>query len=417
MFSYHKTAIKYFFIVVAAGMIGLTPAAQAQLGPALSGLTASATDASTAYMNPAGLTRLPHTQIVGLASIGYTVSEFEVKPGTTMAGGDPEDDKSFVLIPAFYLSKPLGDKLRFGFTLNIPSGLGSDFGDTWAGRYITQESSLVFVNLSPVLAYRINPRLSIGGGLNFIYERYEFKAAINNPGGQPDGKVELETEGVGVGFTIGTLFELSSKTRFGFTYRSETEPDVSGTPEFENLGPVRTAALQNAGVLGQEINVDMKTPQIVQVGLYHELTAALSFTADVMWIDFSEFGIEQVSVGNNSVSFTSQFKDMWGGSIGAKYRFSPDWAAAVGAVYLSEGVDDENRTIGLSFDRVIGFGVGIERQLNKKRRLHVNLNYYDLGKAPVDTQPTPLSGRVVGEYDSHFAILLDIGLVWDFLKD
>lgn len=36
---------------------------------------------------------------------------------------------------------------------------------------------------------------------------------------------------------------------------------------------------------------------------------------------------------------------------------------------------------------------------------------------PVDTRPTPLSGRVVGEYDSHFAILLDIGLVWDFLKE
>jgi long-chain fatty acid transport protein len=169
--------------------------------------------------------------------------------------------------------------------------------------------------------------------------------------------------------------------------------------------------------LGQEINADMKTPQIIQVGLYHELTAAFSFTTDVMWIDFSEFGIEQISIGNNSVSFTSQFKDMWGGSVGAKYRFSPDWAAAIGAVYLSEGVDDENRTIGLSFDRVIGFGMGIERQLNKKRRLHVNLNYYDLGKAPVDTRPTPLSGRVVGEYDSHFAILLDIGLVWDFLKD
>jgi long-chain fatty acid transport protein len=368
-------------------------------------------------MNPAGLTRLPHTQIVAIASIGYTVSEFEVKDGTTTSGGNPEDDNGFILIPAFYLSKPLSDKLRFGFTLNIPTGFGSDFGDTWAGRYISQKSSLVLVNLSPVLAYRINNRFSIGGGLNIVYESYESESAINNPAPQADGKVRLETEGFGVGFNIGALFELSSKTRFGFTYRSETEPDISGTPEFENLGPVRDAALRNAGVLGAEINADTKTPQNVQAGFYHDLTQELSFTADVMWIDLSEFGVEQVSVGNNSTSVSSQYKDIWGGSIGAKYRFSPDWAGAVGAVYLSEGVDDENRTIGFSFDRIIGFGVGIERQLNKKRRLHLNLNYYDLGKAPVDTQPTPLSGRVVGEYDKHFAIILDIGLVWDFLKD
>jgi len=78
---------------------------------------------------------------------------------------------------------------------------------------------------------------------------------------------------------------------------------------------------------------------------------------------------------------------------------------------------DEDRTLGFSFDRIIGFGVGIERQLNEKRRLHVNLIYYDLGNALVDTQPTPLSGRVVGEYNDHFAILLDIGLVWGFIKD
>jgi len=419
MFSLFKASTKHFFyFFLGVVIIGFVGTASAQLRPAFSGLNATAEDATTAYMNPAGLTRIPNTQIVGIATFAYTVSEFEVKTGTSVSGGSPDKDESFLFVPSFYLSKPLGEKFRFGFALNVPSGLGSNYDGTFAGRYIATESTLVFVNASPVIAYRINNWFSVGGGLNIIYERYESEAAVNNSvEGLPDGKVEFESDGFGVGFNIGALFELSSETRFGITYRSETEPDISGTPEFQGLGPLLTQALTNAGVLGSEINVDSKTPQNLQVGLYHEFTPDVSFTADAMWIDFSEFGVQQVSVGNNSTTISSKYKDMWGASIGGKYRFSKDWAAAVGAVYLSEGISDEDRTLGFTFDRIIGFGVGIERKLNKKRRLHVNLNYYDLGNAPVDTQPTPLSGRVVGEYNDHFAILLDIGLVWDFIKD
>ena len=163
MFSCIKTSVKcFFYLVLVAAMIVFAPTASAQLSPAFSGLNATANDATTAYLNPAGLTRIPNTQIVGIATFAYTVSEFEVKPGTTVSGGNPDNDDGFLLIPSFYLSKPLGEDLRFGFALNIPTGLGSDYGDTWAGRYTATKSSLVFVNFSPVLAYRINNRFSIG---------------------------------------------------------------------------------------------------------------------------------------------------------------------------------------------------------------------------------------------------------------
>lgn len=73
-----------------------------------------------------------------------------------------------------------------------------------------------------------------------------------------------------------------------------------------------------AGVLGQEINADVKTPQILQLGVYHDLTDTVSLTGDVLWIDFSEFGLEQVSVGDNSTTITSDYEDMWGVSIRCK---------------------------------------------------------------------------------------------------
>ncbi len=405
------------FLVVVGLLIAAVEPATAQLAPAFSSLNATAQDATTAYWNPAGLTRVPNTQLVLIGSIGYVASEFKVKEGTTTSGGDPDDGSGVVVIPSAFLSVPFADKWRAGFSLNIPTGIGSDYGDTWAGRYIATESSLIFVNFSPVAAYRIDDRFSVGGGLNIIYTSFESEAAINNaPEALPDGKVKYEGDGFGIGFNLGGLFELSSKTRFGLTYRSETEPDIGAVPEFSNLGPVRRAALLASGVLGQEINADTKTPQNLQGGVYHQFSDKWSATVDALWIDFSEFGVTQVSVGNNTVAVNSKFQDIWGGSVGAKYRMSKDQAVSFGAVYLSSGVDDQDRTLGLPFDRIWGVGAGYENQLSRKYRLHLNLNFYDLGKAPVDTQPTPLSGRVVGEFDPHWAVLVDIGLVWDFLK-
>ena len=60
--------------------------------------------------------------------------------------------------------------------------------------------------------------------------------------------------------------------------------------------------------------------------------------------------------------------------------------------------------------------MGLEQQPSTKRRLHLNLNFYSIGDTQVDSQPTPLSGRVVGEFDTRWAVLVDIGVVWDFLK-
>ena len=410
-----RTCAKCCFIVwVLSLMVIVAPASAQQLRPALSGLNATAEDATTVYWNPAGMTRLPHTELVLVGSLGYVASEFNVKE-TTETGGDPEDGSDFVFIPSAFLALPLSENWRAGFSVNVPTGIGTDYGDTWAGRYIATESSLIFVNFSTAAAYRIDNRFSIGGGINVMYTSFESQSAVRNVPPEADGKVKFDGDGFGFGFNLGGLFELSPKTRFGLTYRSETEPDISTTPEFTNLGSTLQSILLSAGLLGQEINADMKTPQNVQGGVYHELSDKWSATADVLWIDFSQFGLQTVTVGDTTVSVETKYKDMWGISLGAKYRLSKDRAVSFGAAYLSSGVDDKDRTLGLPFDRIWGVGVGVENQMSRKYRLHVNLNFYEFGNAPIDTEPTPRSGRVVGEFDPRWALMLDIGLVWDFL--
>lgn len=43
----------------------------------------------------------------------------------------------------------MSEQIWAGFSVSVPAGIGTDYGDTWAGRYQAQSSSLFFVNLKP----------------------------------------------------------------------------------------------------------------------------------------------------------------------------------------------------------------------------------------------------------------------------
>ena len=45
----------------------------------------------------------------------------------------------------------------------------SDYGDDWAGRYYSDQYTLVYVGLNPSLAYRLNDKWSLGLGANINY--------------------------------------------------------------------------------------------------------------------------------------------------------------------------------------------------------------------------------------------------------
>ena len=307
---------------------------------------------------------------------------------------------------------PVTPNFRLGFALNVPFGLGSDYGDNWAGRYRVQNSSLSLLSFSPVAAYRVNSWLSLGGGLSLIYANWQSESAIRNIEG-PDGHARFEGDGFGVGFNLGILAEVSSRMRIGAAYRSESEPDIEATPELNGLGPIRTAILERAGLLGRDINTDFRIPQIVQLGVYHDLTDNLAFMFDLLWIDFSRFGLQSVSVGDRSIAVSSDWKDMWGLSLGGTYQLSKAWKTGFGAFYLSEGVDDENRSLSLPLDRLIGVGGGAEWAFHSQGCLILNLIAIDTGDSHVD-HIDPATGRIVGDYDTPYTLLLDIGIVWRF---
>jgi long-chain fatty acid transport protein len=193
------------------------------LGSANAGRAALAQDASTAYGNPAGMTRLDGSQVlIGVQQVIMSL-RFDIDPETTnpaLPGTDQGTDGGDAggIFPggAFYYVQDLdmvAEGLRAGLTFNSFLGLAINYDDDWAGRYYATKSSIVTFNISPVVAYRINEYISLGGGPNIMWGKLYDEVAINNVlDSSKDGQLQVEDDAWGIGGNGGIMFELGEDT-------------------------------------------------------------------------------------------------------------------------------------------------------------------------------------------------------------
>jgi long-chain fatty acid transport protein len=395
-------------IVIVAGSLCSAPVLAGSA--AFSGITASANSAETANNNPAGMARLKSPTSTASLALANGFGEFNVDQAQSSPGGDPDNEFSPVLIPQGYHVRPLNEDLTAGISLTVPSGFGSSYGSDWSGRYYTDSYSLVYVALTPAVAWRINPQWSVGASLGINYTSSEsevsFRTLGPGPSLGPDGRLSAELDGVGTRFGLSALWEMTEQTRFGLVYTSESETDIDGKLKFRNPGPV-VAGLLERGLLPDNIEVEQVLPQRIIGGVYHELDAGAFITADLAWIEFSKFGTSAITLGDTRIEVDEgNFNNIWAGTLGYGFPVSNGRQYSIGAFFVQQPVDDDNRSLALPLDRIWGVGAGVNFQLADGQSLDLNLNLADYGKAPVDTGNSLLRGRVVGETDNPYAMVI-----------
>ncbi|MCZ6724428.1 MAG: outer membrane protein transport protein, partial [Gammaproteobacteria bacterium] len=255
-------------LALASGFALIENSASGQ-GNAYAGAAAHATDGSTVWFNPAGMMKLDRDQLVFAGHIVSPDASFTNNGSSqaTILGGGPltgpdDDGGSTAFVPNFYWVKTINDATKFGLGVTAPFGLATEYGNTWVGRYHGVLSELKTVNINPSLAYRINDRVSIGGGLNIMLGTVDLTSAIDfgalcvagagvaacaGTGASPqdiDGFADLSADNnddISTGYNLGITIEAGSQTTFGLTYRSEIEMKVKGTADF--TVPTSSAAL------------------------------------------------------------------------------------------------------------------------------------------------------------------------------
>ena len=392
---------------------GLAASPSAFAGPAITGLAAQADTAESAFGVPAGMSRLDGNHLSVQAMVAISQSRFDVDESKTeVDGGDPNRGQDPFVIPSVYYVRQLNDDWHAGVSLSVPTGFNSDYGSTWAGRYEAVDFTLAYIALTPALSYRINDRLSVGTKVAINYTASQSEVKIPQPleDSDSDAKVTTDLDGIGISVGIGVLYEFSERTRAAIGWTSDSKADMEGDTEVRNLAPASEALFSELGLTDIDTEVTNKLPQNILAGVYHELESGNFITIDAAWMKFSDFSVTDIKVEGQDVGVSVPliFKDIWLFSAGMGFPVNEKMTYNVGAMYLSQGVNDNKRPLTMRLDAMWGVGAGLNYELNDERSVELNATLINLGDAPVDTGTDSGQGRLVGESTDPYAFLFEL---------
>jgi long-chain fatty acid transport protein len=420
----------YFTLICALScFVLLTASAQAaglwlfeqgtpDLGTAAAGRAAMAKDASTAFGNPAGMTRLKDSQLTVAAQTLFPQIKFNADD-SSFGGGNGGNAGYFTPTANVSYVHSVTSDFKLGVSTGSYFGLGLDYDDDWAGRYYFLEGEFLTFGVNPVAAYRINKYLSVGGGVSMLVSKYKAKTALRNlEPGSSDGKLEFEDFDVGFGGNAGVLISPREGTRFGITYRSKVDLEYEDKPDLSGVGPLLQAALNLTGLAGANVKLDMELPQAIMSSVYHEFTDKLAIMGNVGWQDWSSFGNIDVSIDSDTSTSATQdlgYDDTWHFAFGVQYRIAEPWLLSFGGAYDTSPADSaKKRTPAMPFDRQYRLAAGLQYELNPDVTLGAAYQYLDLGDANIDRTGGLLRGDLKGKYKKNEIHFLGINLIWKF---
>jgi long-chain fatty acid transport protein len=385
-----------------AGGFGVGTQSGSGTGNAFAGGAAVADDASVAWSNPAAMTALPSGKQV-TASGHIIVPSFKFTNGGSTGAfaapgtGEGGDGGDLAVIPNMFYTMDIDPRLRFGFAVNVPFGLATEFDAGWRGQLTGLESSIKSINLNPSLAYKVSDTVSIGGGISL----QKIEAKLSAFTGAP-GVLTLDADDIGFGFNLGALFQLNPSTRIGITYRSQISYDLEGTAIFS----------APAGAPGNgNVRADLKVPDsaswsiLTSLNPQWELMADLTYTG---WSSIKRLDVIRTSgpaAGTTLTSLLFNWKDTLRVGVGANYKMDNQTKLRFGLAFDPTPTNDIDRTPRLPDQDRTWAAFGVQYKPSKQGTLEVGYAHEFIKDASISATPNPAIGRLNGSFANKADIL------------
>ncbi len=403
-----------------AGGISLYEFGSPDVGLAAAGYAARAQDASTVFTNPAGMSRLEKSQVLGGLQALYGNVQFSPNSATTNTGDDGGIAVGWIPAGSAFVVQKLNPNWSIGFGVLSYFGLSENYGDTWVGRYYAQNGTLMGITLTPAVSYKVNDWLYLGAGANIMYGSIKSSVAVNNfLEIRPDGQMNYSDREWGYGGNFGILVEPKPGTRFGLTYLTEVKLDFSAAPTFSGLGPLLDALLTSRGLKTNPLDIKVTVPQMVMFSAYHELNRQWAVMGNVGWQQWSQFG--QVDIGINttdprSLTANNDFNDTWHVALGVQYRpaIETKWTITAGVAYDSSAVDDDKRSVTLPMGEAWRFALGAQYAITPALSVGGAYEFIWMGDMSVNQERGPVAGRVSGDFSNSSISVFALNLKWTY---
>ena len=317
---------------------------------------AVAGDAGNVSGNPAAVSEAsPSSANIGLTLLMPTMSVTHNTP----AGPDAVDGEAqyFPMPQIGYVHRLKDTPLAIGFGLYAQGGMGVDFQGLNTGMSATPDeltSQVSFMRLNPLLSFKVNESVTLGGTLMIGYSQCKFSmypetywAGADGTPGTGDDFAGMDVNGLksfGFAGRVGAQVKLGPMVRLGAMYTSESTIKLDGGDAQLNFGAMKVkydAEMQ-----------DFTWPQEVEAGVAVTPAKGLTVAFDVKWINWSaaiDQPVLKISNPNQPVAMTSRditfdmaWEDQWVYAIGVEYAFNAMSTLRAGYNYGKSPVPDAN---------------------------------------------------------------------------
>ncbi len=283
----------------------------------------AALDGAAMMSNPAGLIGLPaQLEVAGTyfkPTVSYSATESPMPAGMTgmivaQPGVQMNSGRGASPIPTLAWVRPIDENFTFGLGAFGVSGMGVDYAaNLYGGPTYT---SYMQLRLTPSIAYRVTPALTVGVTVNAMMAQMNWNVA------QGLGQMPHDTStSWGIGGTLGARLSMTDWLTVGAAYETR-----SYFNDFRFEIPAHTgydpATLQPVQFAAGTDKVAFDQPMSATIGVAVKPVAPLLFAADVQWIDWSSTNgadLPQFSQNQSgAMSWDLGWKDQWVFKFGAQ---------------------------------------------------------------------------------------------------
>lgn len=411
---------------------GLREHSAKAMGAAYAGASASGSDASFLFYNPASLSMVENSDFslsgVGILPTSSASYSNAITSAGNATGGDatPSDFIENALIPSFAARVRLSPRLAWGVAVGVPWGLSTSYEPSWTGRYYGLTSKLQTANIMSALSYEVTPMFSIAAGVQAQYGKGRLSSAVDLgtigagflvPGSIPgaqDGRANYTGDDWGFGFTLGAIAQLSENTTVGASFRSEIRHTFEGPLTFElDSGGIGATINFAAGLFANtNATANLTTPAKAsfgaRVGVSDRVTAL--FEVDwTNWASFNEFRVNAVNPAQPPDITTANWEDSWMAALGFEFMASQDWTLRFGAAYDASPAPDSFREPRVPDNDRIWLSSGATYEGWQNTEVSFALGYLFIADAPVNLNAAgagnTFRGNLSGRTDSAVTVV------------
>ncbi|MCB1069191.1 MAG: outer membrane protein transport protein [Verrucomicrobia bacterium] len=329
-------------------LIGIGPVDRALGG---TGIAAPQDSLTAIFGNPAGMSFCPcgeGSEAIFAGSIFAPTVNARI--GTPMGTYSGESQHDPFLIPAMGVTMPVNESMRFGVGAYGISGLGVDYrnmgwdldGNPANGFEGDLYSRLEVMKFAPMLAYKVNDTLSVGGSLQASYNNLDL------------GSGGSHTYAYGV--QLGILY-VAGSFHFGASYTSPEKADFENVFNFDSF----TGDTQLD-------DLTLEAPATYAAGVAYTINEALMVEVDAKFLNWAD------AEGYKDFDWD----DQWVIGLGIQYKASEKWVLRAGYNYAENPVKEHDGfdpmgvssiqgtavpTLGYELFRVVGFPAVVESHL------------------------------------------------------